>query len=168
MTRWRGCRAFLTRSRSRPRKGPTLPNFTPSPTTRGTPVDEREHPLTITLDHDRALDALRELQTAAPVLPYAETARRARAILDRADLAPFTIVDYLTPLGYFGPALYRAARDFGELVSAEYSKARGVRPLKVERVDDESGQSRQVCEYLEVDRPLIDAAYAAWSEGGQR
>jgi|GEM_PF-6643650 len=120
-----------------------------------------------TLDHSRALAALRELQTAQagqrPLLPEVEAARRARAILDRADFKPFTIVDYLLPLGYAGPALYRAARDFGVVVAGAYRDAHGVRPLRVERLDEESGQTRSVCEYLEVDRPLIDAAYARWT-----
>jgi len=121
---------------------------------------------TSTLDHDRALDALRELQHAAEILPAFEAAHRARAILDRADLAPFTVVDFLTPLGYSGPALYRAAATFGNAVSDAYLAAHGVRPLKVERLDDESKALRRVCEYLEVDRPLIEAVYAAWTKGG--
>jgi hypothetical protein len=108
---------------------------------------------------------LRELQHAAPLLPAMDAAHRARAILDRADLKPFTVVEFLAPLGYSGPGLYRAAVTFGDLVSDEYLKAHGVRPLKVERLDDESKSLRRVCEYLEVDRPLIEAVYAAWTKG---
>jgi hypothetical protein len=121
-----------------------------------------------TLDHPRALAALRELQTAQagsrPLLPEPEAAKRARAILDRADLAPFTIVEYLVAAGYSGPALYHASVGFGAAVSDAYLTEHGVRPLKVERLDEESGQPRSVCEYLEVDRPLVDGVYATWVE----
>jgi hypothetical protein len=121
-----------------------------------------------TLDHPRALAALRELQTAQagsrPLLPEPEAAKRARAILDRADLKPFTIVEYLVAAGYSGSALYHASVGFGAAVSDAYLSAHGVRPLKVERVDEESGQPRSVCEYLEVDRPLLDGVYASWVE----
>jgi len=120
-----------------------------------------------TLDHDRALQALREIQTAADVLPAAEVARRARQILDREDLKPFTIVDFLIEEGFSGPALVRAAGQFGHLVAVAYRAEHGVEPLRVERHIEHVGQTRRVCEYLEVDRPLIRAVFDRWMGGAR-
>jgi hypothetical protein len=120
-----------------------------------------------TLEHGRALTALRELQTAEPLLPAWEIARRARAILDRAELKPFTVTEYLTAAGIGGPALVRGVGEFGRLVAEAYRREHGVEPLRVERFQEHLGQTRRVCEYLEVDRPLVDRVYAAWT-GGSR
>jgi hypothetical protein len=118
-----------------------------------------------TLDHDRALQALREIQTAAEVLPAMEVARRARQVLDREDLHPFTVVDFLTAEGISGPALVRAAGEFGRLVAEAYRHEHGVDPLRVERFQEHLGQSRRVCEYLEIDRPLVEGVFARWMGG---
>jgi hypothetical protein len=120
-----------------------------------------------TLDHPRALAALRELQTAADALPAVEVARRARQILDREDLQPFTIVEFLTAEGISGPALVRAAGEFGHLVAVAYRAEHGVEPLRVERYLEHLGQTRRVCEYLEVDRPLIRAVFDRWMGGAR-
>lgn len=120
-----------------------------------------------TLDHDRALQALREIQTAADVLPAVEVARRARQVLDREDLHPFTVVDFLVAEGISGSALVRAAGEFGRLVAEAYRKEHGVDPLRVERFQEHLGQTRRVCEYLEVDRPLVEAVFARWMGGAR-
>ena len=118
-----------------------------------------------TIEHTRALAALRELQTAKDLLPAVEVARRARAILDRADFKPFTVVDFLTGEGYSGPALYFAAASFGTTLSAAYKRAHGVSPLRVERFVEHLGQTRRVCEYLGVDLPLVRETFESWMRG---
>ncbi len=112
--------------------------------------------------------ALRELQTASRLLPAVEVARRARAILDREDLKPFTIVDFLQPLGFSGPALVRVTGEFGKVAAETYREQHGVEPLRVERFVEHLQQTRRVCEYLEADRPLIEAAFTRWQTSGER
>lgn len=111
-----------------------------------------------------ALLALRELQETDGVLPEVERARRAREILDRADLKPIDLVGYLRDRGHHGAGLVRAAGDFGRALSDAYLAEHGVRPLRVEVFVEQLGTTRSVNAYLEADRPLIDATYAGWAK----
>lgn len=111
-----------------------------------------------------ATAALDELAHAAPVLGQAEVARRARAILDRADLAELDLVEFLKGHGYEGYFLFTAAADFGKALAAEYKRIRGVAPIKAERFIDHLGDTRSVNTYLEVDRELVENAFTRWAK----
>jgi len=108
-----------------------------------------------------ALLALRELQEADGLIPKTESARRAREILDRAELKPIDLVMYLTKRGYHRARLARAAGSFGTAVSDAYLAEHGVRPLKVEVYVDHLRDTRMVNGYLEADRPLLDAVFGS-------
>jgi hypothetical protein len=111
-----------------------------------------------------ALLALRELQEARGLLSEVESARRAREILDRADLKPIGLVEFLKERGYEGPRLVRAAGSFGRALGDAYLAEHGVRPLKAAAWVEHLRDTRAANVYLEVDRPLMEATFAEWSK----
>lgn len=110
-----------------------------------------------------AMVALRELQAARGTLSERECARRAREILDRAELKPIGLVEYLRGRGYSGAELVRAAGSFGRALGDAYLAEHGVRPLKADVWIEQLQDWRAANTYLEVDRPLMDATFAEWS-----
>jgi hypothetical protein len=111
-----------------------------------------------------AIAALDELRAAGEYLSQAEVARRARAILDRADLAELDLVEFLKSKGYSEYFLFVAAADFGKALAAEYKQIRGVSPVKAERFIEHLGDTRTVCTYLELDRELVENAFTRWAK----
>jgi hypothetical protein len=116
------------------------------------------------MDTTAATAALDELAHAVPVLGQAEVARRARAILDRAELAELDLVEFLKSKGYEGYFLFQAAADFGKALAGEYRRERGKAPIKAERFVEHLGQTRSVNLYLELDRELVENAFTRWSK----
>jgi len=109
------------------------------------------------------LEMLRELQTARGLLPDEMIARRARAILDRADLGEINVVEYLKSKGYTAADLYRAAGSFGSALAVAYFAEHGVKPIKADSWVEGIQQYRMVNTYIEADRDLIERTFAEWS-----
>lgn len=115
------------------------------------------------MENDVAIGALRELSAARGLLDHWELAQRATAILDRSELRPLSIVDYLQQKGVDGPALARMVGKFAPRVKSAYVAKYGVEPLHRLELIPALGERRPVHAYLETDRPLFDGIWAALS-----
>lgn len=109
------------------------------------------------MDTIRAREALAELRAAAPVLGAWESAVRAQAILDRADLGMVDLTDYLESRGFEGSRLAHARGPFGKAVKARYIERYGVAPLK--RLALINGEQRRVEAYIEDDIDLVEEVF---------
>jgi hypothetical protein len=109
------------------------------------------------LTHDEALEALRELAAARPLLDHWTAATRATMILDRSSLRSLDVVNYLFHQEVEGIALARITPIFGTRLRLLYVQQYGVAPLH--RLEAINGERRPVNAYLELDRPLFDRAW---------
>jgi len=108
----------------------------------------------------QALELIGDLQALRGILPEYELAERARAILERADMKPLDLAEFLAEKGFTGPRLMRSVGTFGKTVKEAYIAHYGYEPIKTHIVI--SGEIRPVCAYLEIDRDLIEDAFVEW------
>lgn len=106
-----------------------------------------------------ALDALRELRAARPLIGPYEAAERASMILDRSTLRPLDLTEYLQKdRGLTGYALASMMGRFAPHVARLYQAKHGVAPLKRLQLVPGVG-ARPVNAYIEDDRELFDRAW---------
>jgi hypothetical protein len=111
-----------------------------------------------TADARRAMDELAYARDKGLLNPL-EVHTRTTAILDRTELRPLDLVEFLREKGHTEFELFRLIGEFGKAVKRRYAEVHGHEPLQ--RLGDAGGRARPVYAYVDDDLPLIEDVYAS-------
>ncbi len=115
------------------------------------------------MDSNDARRALAELAVARDLhlVTESQAMKRTAAILDRTDLRPVNLIEFLRTKGHSNSDLFRVVGPFGVAVKAAYKAKHGHDPLH--RLQDAGGSARPVYAYVDDDLDLIEATYSTFS-----